>query len=250
MTPNKDINITFLGTGDAFGHGGRLQPCILVETSTCRFLMDCGATATLAMHRYGIAPNAIEMILISHLHGDHFGGLPYYILDAQLHGKRRSPLTIAGPEGTEARLKAAMEIMFPGSSTVRQKFSMEIKELRPGIPWRHHEVAVHSVEAIHASGNPALAFRLEIGDKVIAYTGDTQWFEGLIPTLKEADLLISESYFYEKPIKFHLNYRTVMEYLPLLKPKRLLLTHMSQDMLDRLAEIDTEAAHDGLEIRV
>jgi ribonuclease BN (tRNA processing enzyme) len=250
MIPNRTINITFLGTGDAFGHGGRLQPCILVETPRSRCLLDCGATATLAMHRYGVAPNHIGLILISHLHGDHFGGLPYFILDAQLHSKRRSPLVIAGPEGTEARLKAAMEIMFPGSSSIRQKFSVEIKELRPGMPWRHHDLTVHSVEAIHASSNSALAFRLEIGEKVIAYTGDTEWFEGLIPTLKGADLLIAESYFYEKPIKFHLNYRTLMEYLPLLKPGRLLLTHMSQDMLDRLAEIHTEAAHDGLEIQI
>ena len=99
MIPNKEIKIRFLGTGDAFGHGGRLQPCILVETPLRRFLVDCGATATIAMHRYGILPNDIDLILISHLHGDHFGGLPFFILDAQLHSKRRAPLTIAGPEG-------------------------------------------------------------------------------------------------------------------------------------------------------
>jgi len=250
MIPNSEIKITFLGTGDAFGHGGRLQPCILVETPICRFLMDCGATATLAMHRYGIAPNDIEMILISHLHGDHFGGLPFFILDAQLHGKRRSPLIIAGPEGMKERLKAAMEVLFPGSSRIEQKFPMEVRELQPQTPWCHGEVRVHSLEVIHPSGSPALAFRIETGDKVIAYTGDTEWFDGLIPILKNADLLIAESYFYEKNIKFHLNYRTLMDHLPALKPGRLLLTHMSQDMLDRLEKIDTKAAYDGLEIHV
>ena len=250
MTPNNEIKITFLGTGNAFGHGGRLQPCIMVETPLHRFLMDCGATATLAMHRYGIAPNDIELILISHLHGDHFGGLPFFILDAQLHSKRRAPLTIVGPQGTKQRLNDAMEIMFPGSSGIEQQFSMNIMELQPEIPWRYHEITVHALEVIHPSGSPSLAFRLEVGGKVIAYTGDTEWFNGLIPILKNADLLIAESYFYEKPIKYHLNYRTIMDQLPVLNPEKLLLTHMGQDMLDRLEGIDTEAAYDGLEVRV
>ena len=103
------------------------------------------------------------------------------MLDAQLHSKRRKPLTIAGPEGTGARLKAAMEIMFPGSSGIEQTFSVNVIELQPEIPWHYHEIAVHALEVIHPSGSPALAFRLEIRGKVIAYTGDTQWFDGLIP---------------------------------------------------------------------
>lgn len=244
------FNITFLGTGDAFGHGGRLQPCIMVETPLRRFLMDCGTTAMVAMHRYGILPNDIELVLVSHLHGDHFGGLPFFILDAQLHSKRRVPLTIVGPEGTKQRLNDAMEIMFPGSSGIEQQFSMNVMELQPEAPWRYHEITVHAIEVIHPSGAPALAFRLEIGDKVIAYTGDTQWFDGLIPTLKNADLLVAESYFHEKPIKYHLNYRTLMDQLAVLKPRKLLLTHMSRDMLDRLDGIDTEAAYDGLKVGI
>ena len=244
----EQVRVTFLGTGDAFGHGGRLQPCIMVETPFRRFLMDCGTTATLAMHRFGITPNDIELVLISHLHGDHFGGLPFFMLDAQLHSKRRAPLTIAGPEGTGERLKAAMEIMFPGFSRIEQKFSMNVMELQPETFWRYHEITVHSLEVIHPSGSPALAFRLEIGDKVIAYTGDTEWFDGLIPILKNADLLIAESYFYEKAIKYHLNYRTLMDQLPVLKPGKLLLTHMGEDMLDRLEGLDTEAAYDGLKV--
>ncbi len=248
MNPNNEIRIRFLGTGDAFGHGGRLQPCIMVETPRHCFLVDCGATATLAMHRYGISPNSIDLVLISHLHGDHFGGLPFFILDAQLHSKRRAPLTIVGPRGIEERLRAAMEVLFPGSSKVKQKFPMDIRELQPGSPWRRDQLAVHSAEVIHPSGSPALAFRLQMDDKVMAYTGDTEWFDGLIPILENADLLIAESYFYDKPIKFHLNYKALLDHLPLLKPGKLLLTHMSQDMLDRLDEIDADAAHDGLEV--
>ena len=140
--------------------------------------------------------------------------------------------------------------MFPGSSQVERKFPIHVIELKPEIPWCFHEITVHSLAVCHPSGSPALAFRLEIASKIIAYTGDTEWFDGLIPLLRNADLLIAESYFYEKAIKYHLNYQTLMAQLPLLRPGKLLLTHMSQDMLDRLEQIDTKAAYDGLEVRI
>lgn len=248
--PRDKVHVTFLGTGDAFGHGGRLQPCIMLDTLSERFLLDCGTTATLAMHRYGVDPNGIDAILLSHLHGDHFGGLPFFILDAQLHSKRKSPLTIAGPTGTRERIKAAMEVMFPGSSSIQQKFQIHVTELAPETLWNHKTMAVHTLEVVHPSGSPALAFRIELKGKVIAYTGDTEWFDGLLPFLKDADLLIAESYFYEKQIKYHLDYRTLIDHMPALNPKKLLITHMSQDMLNHLEEIDQDAAQDGMKIDV
>jgi len=91
------MKLTFLGSGDAFGSGGRFNTCMLVETATTRFLIDCGASSLIAMKRTGITPNSIETILVSHLHGDHFGGLPFFILDPQFFSKRTVPLTDAGP---------------------------------------------------------------------------------------------------------------------------------------------------------
>ena len=71
------VRICFLGTGDNFGSGGRFQACIHVDTGTTRFLIDCGASSLIAMKRTGISSAAIDAILISHLHGDHFGGIPF-----------------------------------------------------------------------------------------------------------------------------------------------------------------------------
>ena len=246
----EKIKVTFLGTGDAFGHGGRLQPCVMIQTVSRRFLVDCGTTALIAMNRFGIDPNSIEMILLSHLHGDHFGGLPFFLLDAQLHSKRRSPLTIAGPEGTGARLTGAMEVFFPGSSKIQQKFPIHIIELTPQRSWTYKEITVHPFEVCHPSGDTALALRLEIGGKTIAFTGDTEWCEALVPAATKADLLIAEAYFYEKQIKYHLNYQTLKNHLNSLQPGKLLITHMSQDMLDHLDRIEEEAAEDGLQIEI
>ncbi len=112
----KPIQVQFLGSGDAFGSGGRLQTCILVKAASNTFLVDCGATALTAMRRFGTNPNAIDLILPTHLHGDHFGGIPFFVLDAQLISKRTNPLLIAGPPFTRERITAAMEVFFPGSS--------------------------------------------------------------------------------------------------------------------------------------
>jgi ribonuclease BN (tRNA processing enzyme) len=96
------LTLTFLGSGDAFGSGGRLQTCMLLESDGRRWLLDCGATSLVALRRAGVDPATIDAILISHLHGDHFGGVPFVLLDGQFRRGAR-PLVIAGPRGVEAR---------------------------------------------------------------------------------------------------------------------------------------------------
>jgi ribonuclease BN (tRNA processing enzyme) len=92
------IRIRFLGCGDAFGSGGRLQTCILVQSNAHGCLVDCGASSLSALKRSGVDPNEIGTILISHLHGDHFGGLPFFVLDGQFSGRSKD-LRVAGPPG-------------------------------------------------------------------------------------------------------------------------------------------------------
>ena len=115
------MHLHFLGTGDAFGSGGRFNTCFLIERAGNSLLIDCGASSMIAMRRFGVDPNSIAAILLTHLHGDHFGGLPFFILDAQLVSRRTRPLAIIGPKGTAARSEALMEVSFPGSSKVERR---------------------------------------------------------------------------------------------------------------------------------
>lgn len=200
--------------------------------------------------RWGIAPNDIDTILLTHLHGDHFGGIPFFVLDAQLISKRSRPLVIVGPSGTQRRVVAAMDIFFPGSSQVQQKFSLEIREFAPDQPQTLGDVIVTAYRVQHPAGDPSLALRMECNGKTITYTGDTQWTEGLLPAARGADLLIAEAYCFEKKVKFHLDFQTLMAHLDELQPKRLIVTHMSEDMLARLDEIPCECAEDGKLIEV
>jgi len=239
--------IKFLGAGDAFGSGGRLQPCILVKTEKTSFLIDCGATSLISMRRYNIDPNEIDVIFLSHLHGDHFSGIPFFILDAQMISKRKNPLIIAGPKGSKERIEEAMEVLFPGSSKVAQKFAIDYREIEPDKYSYVNNVKILAGLGVHPSGAPSLLLRLEIMDKVIAYSGDTEWADQLINITENSDVLISEVYFYNKKIKNHLDYQTLLLNRERLNTKRIIATHMSSDMLKMVEQLDCEYSDDGKE---
>jgi ribonuclease BN (tRNA processing enzyme) len=241
------VRIRFLGSGDAFGSGGRLQTCILAQSNGHACLIDCGASSLIALKGAGVDPDEIDTILISHLHGDHFGGLPFVILDGQFSGRAR-PLRVAGPPGLTARVTEAMEVFFPGSSRARRKFEVEFQELAEGVRASVGPLRVTPYEVLHACGAPPYALRVEINGHVVAYSGDTEWTDRLVTAASGADLFICEAYFYEKQIPFHLDYSTLLRHLSELDCRRVVLTHMSSDMLARLPELELQAAYDGFEI--
>lgn len=204
----------------------------------------------IAFRKFGIDPNTVHAILISHLHGDHFGGLPFFILDAQLVSRRTAPLTIVGPSGVRERLLAAMEILFPGSTKVERNFEIAFSELKAGVPLKIGGIEVLPYEVNHACGGSAFALRLTVDSKTLCYSGDTEWVSSLHDATQGVDLFIAESYSFEKRIKFHLDYATLALHLPELGAKRVILTHMGTDMLTRVGESGCEAAHDGMIISI
>jgi ribonuclease BN (tRNA processing enzyme) len=248
MTGSNDMRLQFLGSGDAFGSGGRFNTCFLIDRGESSFLIDCGASTLIAMRRFGVDPNRVSAIVLSHLHADHFGGLPSFILDAQFVSRRIRPLTVIGPEGLRTRLEALMEAHFPGSSQASRKFEVKLIELLPeaSVTLDPPGATVTGFTVLHPSGTPSLALRIECDGKVLAYSGDTEWVDALIKAGHSADLLIAECYTYDRQVRFHLNYVTLVEKLPLIAAKRVVLTHLSQEMLARTDSIsDFEVASDG-----
>ena len=247
------VNVRFVGSGDAFGSGGRFQTCIYVysegsgpeDKDATRLLVDCGASSLIAMKRFGVKTTDIDTILLSHLHGDHFGGLPFFILEAQYVSEREKPLVVAGPPGLEARVTQAMEVLYPGSSETPREFALEFAELREDTEARFGSFAVTPYQVVHSSGAPAYALRVACGEKVFAYSGDTEWTDALIRAASGVDLFICECNFFEKAIPNHLNYRTLMGHREKLGCRRLVLTHMGEEMLRRIGELGVECAEDG-----
>jgi len=245
----SQITITCAGSGDAFGSGGRLQACFHIQPpGKSAFLVDCGATSLTALKRLGLDPGRVASVFVSHLHGDHFGGLPFLILDAQF-SKREAPLTVAGPVGLAGRLTEAMEVLFPESSTVRRKFDVDVVELSAGNSVTVRDVLVTSCQVDHPSGATALGLRLSVDGRIIAYTGDTAWNDALKDLAVGADLLIAEAYYRDKPIPYHLQLADLVEHAAELDARRIVLTHMSAEMLDS-PSVPFERAHDGYVIRI
>jgi ribonuclease BN (tRNA processing enzyme) len=245
--PPTAVTVRFLGTGDAFGSGGRLQACIWVEAGATRLLLDCGASSLIGLRRAGLEPARLDGVVLSHLHGDHFGGLPFLVLDAQF-GHRQRPLVVLGPPGVEARVFRAMAVLFPGSTATRQRFELRFVELVERAPVWLGQAKVEAYGVPHASGAPAYALRLTCGDRVLAYSGDGEWSEALVEASQQADLFVCEAYFFDKAVRNHLSYITLAGQRQRLTCRRLVLTHLSQDMLSRRAEVQDEIADDGLEI--
>ena len=244
------MQLRFIGCGDAFGSGGRSNTCFHVTGARVNFLIDCGASSLPALKRQGIACEDIDLILITHFHGDHFAGLPFLLLDAQF-SRRTRPLTIAGPQGIEARLTQVMEALFEHSSRTKPKFDLSVVALKPKEVRSFGAVTVTPYPVVHGeSGGPFLGYRIEAEGRVIAYSADTEWTETLIPLAREADLFIAEAYYYDKVVKNHLSLATLQARLPEIKPKRLVLTHMSDDMLGRLDTLTHTAAYDGMIVEI
>jgi len=237
------LDVTFLGSGDAFGSGGRMQACIALRWDGHQVLLDCGASALIALRRGGLEPSSVDAILISHLHGDHFGGLPFFVLDQQF-SRRERPLLVAGPPGLQARTRQAMEVLFPGSSATRQRFELHWVELGERADTDLGCLRVTAYAVRHASGAPAYALRVACANRVVAYSGDGAWSAALIEASADADLFICEAYTFDRAVRYHLDYATLAQHRAELRCRQLVLTHMGRDMLDRM--VDDECARDGL----
>ena len=241
------MNLRFIGSGDAFGNGGRFQTCFLLEDPGAdSVLIDCGATSLTALKAAGKDPNDIAVVVLSHLHGDHFGGLPFLILDGQFRRRERD-LTIAGPPGTKDRVERVMELLFPGSLSGRRRFAVDFTQLEPNNLASIGPVNVTTVE-VEQPGTPACALRVEYAGRVVAYSGDTAWSDELVELAAGADLFIAEAYFFDRQVPFHLDYATLQANRDRLDCKRIVLTHMSPDMLARASESEFDCAHDGMVI--
>ena len=202
------MRLTIIGCGDAFGAGGQLQTSFHVTSNNTTFLIDCGVTTLIGMNRLGLATNDVDMVCVSHLHGDHFGGLPFLVLDGQF-SRRTTPLVVAGPPGVRDRVERTMEVLFPGSSQVQRRFAVEYVELQERAPVTVVGATVTGFPVVHASGAPPFALRVQYGGRTIVYSGDTQWTETLIEAARDADCFVCEAYTFDRVLPFHLDYATV-----------------------------------------
>lgn len=244
------VTVTFVGSGDAFGAGGRFQTCIMVDAPGTRFVIDFGASSLVALNQMGIEHNTIDAVILTHIHGDHCGGIPFMLMDAMLGAKRQKPLIIAGPREMEKKLGIVNEALMPGMHVMMPKFDLNYVEIDVMKPTLLGDLTITTYPANHTGETNPTSVRVEIAGKVISYTGDSAWTEHIPALAQNADLFVCECYFYEKPIRFHMNYPDVREHWDELKAKRTILTHFSREMMLRKDDVPEETAYDGLVVEL
>lgn len=248
------MKLTVIGCSDAFSSGGRFHSCYLLDTDEGRLMVDCGANAPLALKRAGIALSSVDAILISHCHGDHYGGLPFLFLEKMFVERGPKPMEILGPAGIEGRSAALMEAMYPLTlASAPKDFALVYRELEPAqtLSWRGLQITAHDV--VHFSGSPSLALRVSDGVKEFAFSGDATWCDGVIEAGRGADLYLIECTLFSAKSAVHLDYLTLAEKFETIGAKRYLLTHMSPEMLAAGGKIDKSRcilAEDGLVVEV
>lgn len=244
------LKLTVLGSGDAMGSGGRNFPSFLLTLGHRHLLVDCGPSTLPAYKAMGLDTEALEGIIISHLHGDHFAGIPYIFLDFQFISRRSRPIFLLGPEGLRRQVQALLEATYPDLLMAHHwSFPISYLELRPGSTHHEGDLEVKGFRMDHGA-QTALGYRINWGGKVVGYSGDTTWNDRIPALADGCDLLLCECFFYDFVHASHIRYVDLKAHLPEIRSRKVLLFHLGPEMLQRLSEVDMEVASDKMVVRV
>ena len=233
-----------LGCGDAFGSGGRFNTSYYLKTSSLGVLLDCGASTLIALKRENLSTDDVDVIVISHLHGDHFGGLAFILCEILALELRRKPLTIIGPEETKTRTEQALRCFFPGVE-IKEDSGVEFVTYTKEEKLQFEGITIIAYPAIHSPDTHPHILRIEADDQVICFSGDTEWTEDLIRASQGSDLFICEASTYKTSVKHHMSVKQLLEQIKRIETKNMILTHLGEDVLEHLDQIPFAVATDG-----
>jgi ribonuclease Z len=224
------LKVTMLGTGVGIPQPGRSQAAVLVENEGA-LLLDCGAGTLLRLDEVGHDLEALDCVILTHLHLDHVSDL-LALANARFLADLPA-LRVFGPQGTEVYFEIAKSV-YPNL----EKMSVAVRELKPMDSFSLKGFDIFAEEARHSV--TALAYRLESEEKVIVYSGDTEPCSRVAALSKDADLLIHECSFPEPfDVTNHTTPRKLGSMIRNLGIKRVVLTHLypqAQGCEDEMAE--------------
>jgi ribonuclease BN (tRNA processing enzyme) len=235
-----------LGCGDAFASEGRFNTSFMLEAEEERVLIDCGASTLIRLKHERVDVMSISTIIITHFHGDHYGGLPFFALARYVEAKSREPYTIIGPAGIAEKVFQLQEALYPGTSNILKEMKVNFVEFHDSEWVEHDDLSVYARQVKHSPPSNPHGVKIRIHESIFAFSGDTEWTEALIDLANEADLFICECNHYEGEGPAHLSYETLKKHMHQLKAKRIYLTHMNSEVINA-HEFEIVRLADGME---
>jgi ribonuclease BN (tRNA processing enzyme) len=213
------IDLTFLGSGNAFAAEGRAFSSFLLNG---RYLFDCGPTVLQQLQKAAVSSNDVDVVLISHFHADHYFGLPFLILDAWRNG-RKDDFWIVGPPGIEKRTEDLFELAFP-SLPNKDAFRRRYIEVSDGMEAMAAGLTFSAAEVEHVACLDCFAYRVDCSGRSLVYSGDTRLCDGLLRIVAGADVVVIECSCGCDPV--HLSPADIAEVGRTASRAKLVLTHL------------------------
>jgi len=251
MVPDMKLHV--LGSADAFNSGARCHASYLVHGDGLPTVaVDFGATTLLALRKAGVSAETLDAVFITHLHGDHFGGLPFLILDAMFYDRRERPLTLIGPIGFTVRFEQLFKALYVDIWERERPFETHLVEMSPGDKMEMGGLSVTAFAASHMDPpDVPLCFRMSsVGPsaRTITFSGDTEPCPGLTAAATGADLLVAECSGLAPPCGRHITWQDWQALFVVMAVesgvKKIVLSHLGRDVRDHLAELQAAAPPD------
>ncbi|MEE8369313.1 MAG: ribonuclease Z [Dehalococcoidia bacterium] len=218
------LELTFLGSGNAFSQSDRYWSSFLAEK---RCLFDEPTTVLPHMKRLKLPLAGLEVIFISHFHGDHFMGLPFLFLEYAYLTERRDDLFIVGPPGVGEAMEEFAERCF-GGITREVGYRRRYVDARPGREQKAGTVTFQAVPMNHVRDRlECFGYRVDIGGRRVAYTGDTMICDEIYELAAGADVLVLDCTYSQGSGPEHLGadeIKTIRERVP--PETAMILTHL------------------------
>ena len=212
-------------------------------------MLECGPSVLAGLKRANIASDAPDVVLISHLHGDHFGGIPFLLLEYKYRNPRKRPLVIAGPPTTEGRIVELYAALYRDIYERPVDFDVEYVSIEPGTRARLAGFDVDAFEVPHSASPVCLGYRISGSGASLLFSGDSAWTPEFVSRSRGTDLFLCECCSMEPEAPVHVAYRDIVAHRDELGCKRLILTHLGDDV--RTAKsVHVERASDGMVVEL
>lgn len=224
------MEITCLGSGDAFSYD-KNRNCFLVNDE---ILLDCPPEILKEIYGANEDPSLIETVFLSHLHADHYFGLPFLFLE-YLFKNPKEKLQIIGPKNTRKTIKKCWRFAYSDPREfLNRKINIQYKEVEPGKNYDLGDISfgVYRMKHTGKLGEViALGYKINFKkeNRTIAYTGDTTYTENIYKLAKGVDLLIIDCSYPKDTNVSHIGFKKVKEIREKLpKSTDLILSHLSE----------------------